>query len=246
MKKLLLIPLSSIILSACTTTEDFQKDKKSSINQKYSYFKQKSITRQLEKHVDLLKLNIQTRGDSTDYNSCSTGIPYIDDLINITAADVDSIYNNYDSTAYEEMKDSCFYEIYNYLIANSSEEEVQIFINFRNEYILSGGNNLELLEARCNSVSPFIQEFMIGIAATIDGCLAPSIDPFSHESCLEQLVLNYLAGEAEGFLVDETIGQIPTVGVIIELLSAGYDLYESLKLAHEYQQCVNIKHTNHI
>lgn len=172
-------------------------------------------------------------------DSCYGG-PLVNVLINIPASTVDSLFTEIEGelAEYEEQRDSCMVLILNKLIENTSEEEVQALLNFKQSYIEAGGFNPDMLQSACLGVSPIIQDFMIDIAATVDGYVISSFDPDSHESCLEQLVLKLIEGDVESRLIEAITAELGEIGLAIDVFFIGKDLYDEIRLTYEYNQCV--------
>lgn len=261
MKKFALFLSMSILLSSCSLNDDLMSNYSSNlsidnikIEQKYeeSYNKnQHKIYAKISKLRGIIgDKRYITRSEDCDSclvaNDSCYGGPLVDELINIPLFTIDSLYTEIEGelAEYEEQRDSCMVLILNKLIEITSEEEVQVLLNFKQLYIEAGGSNPEILQGACVGVSPIIRDFMIDIAGTIDGYVISSFDPDSHESCLEQLVVKLIESDVESHLIEALTAELGEIGLAIDVFFIGKDLYDEIKLTYEYNQCVMIQGHN--
>ena len=127
------------------------------------------------------------------------------------------------------------------LIENSSIEEVQTLYNFTDKYIECGGHNMDLLIQETQPVSPIIEDCMIRSAATIDEFIPDNSDyRVASSHCISDLyhkLIESYVDEAIAEGVGAALAAFPEIDVAYQLVCAGVDLYESIKLAHEYNIC---------
>ena len=165
-------------------------------------------------------------------------------LSSLPVETVDSLYMIYCTPQIEQEYDNRYYAAIDELIKQSSLEEVQQFYNFTSAYIGDGGHNIPMLAEAIKNKTPIIQECMIGCAARIDEYIADMSESRAANSyCLHQLTLKMAESAVQNEVVDvigdlavDMIG-VPGVDVVGALCLAGYDLYDAVMMAHEYNLC---------
>lgn len=243
MKKLLLIPLFVLGLISCTSNDDIASSEENVLNSDIQnlYNEYRANAQEgIGTTMDALNAT-KSRASNSDKVSGTALVEYIASL---SAEEVDSLYNQYCTSEEEEKYDNYTDSLISVLIDNSSLEEVQNLFNFTNSYIENGGHNMTMLSSAVSNVSPLIKSCMISCAANIDEFLTVAPQSRAANSwCLHQLSLkmaesSVMNGVAD-VVGDVAVGMIgvPGVDVAGALILAGYDLYSSIEMAHDYNMC---------
>lgn len=247
MKKLLLLPLLLLSVFSCTSNEDsIQPNENSSISEISKKYEAHKIKKQNEiGHTYNLLTGKRTRSES---QTAVSGAEFLQLLSTMPSETVDSLYQQYCTPEIEQEYEDLYYESMDKLIEQTSAEEVQQLHNFARSYIEQGGNNMNFLSESIQNRPAVIQECMIRCAASIDEYLdSVRMYPIEFRGpnsyCFYQLILKI----AESSVENEIIGTIedallplicvPGFDVAVALISEGLDLYDALKLAHEYNMC---------
>lgn len=243
MKRLLLIPMLVLGLMSCTSNEDpiasEENQSLSEITEKYESYKV-SAQDDIEQTYQALA-GSESRSEGV---TSISGSELIQLLSSLPVETVDSLYRLYCTPQIEQEYDNRYDEAIDELIKQSSLEEVQQFYNFTNSYIENGGHSMVMLAEAIKDKAPIIQECMIGCAASIDEYLNTVPESRAANSyCLHELTLKMAESAIQNEVVDiagevavAMIG-VPGVDVAVALGLAGYDLYDSIKMAHEYNMC---------
>ncbi|MDE5957527.1 MAG: hypothetical protein K2G78_04370 [Muribaculaceae bacterium] len=243
MKKLLLINMLVLGLMSCTSNEDpiasIEDQSLSEITEKYDNYKA-SAQYDIEQTYKALA---GSKSRSKGITSIS-GSELIQLLSSLSVETVDSLYRLYCTPQIEQEYDNRYDEAIDELVKQSSLEEVQQFYNFTNSYIENGGHSMVMLSESIKGRAPIIQECMIGCAASIDEYLNTLPESRAANSyCLQELTLKMAESAIQNEVVDivgdaavAMIG-VPGADVAVALGLAGYDLYDSIKMAHEYNLC---------
>lgn len=195
---------------------------------------------QAQKAIGCTMNTLKSPNSRASNSSSTSGLQLVEYLVSLPSEEIDSLYNQY-CTAEEELKfDNFIDSVMEAIIDNSSIEEVQILYNFKNSYIDCGGHNMEFLLVAIHNVSPLISDCMISCAANIDEFLDNT--PQSRTTnlgCLEELTHKMAASYATSGIAEVGLALIgiPDVDIVGSLLSAGYDFYSAIEMAHDYDRC---------
>lgn len=239
MKTLLMIPLLVIGLISCTSHDDIVSSDEDVLNQDIQnlYDEYKADT---QEEIGTTMGVLNATNSRAAITQKMTGSVLVEYIASLSSEKVDSLYSQY-CTSEEELKyDNLTDSIISVLIENSSLEEVQKLFNFKNEYIESGGHNMTMLVSAISDVSPLIKNCMISCAANVDEFI--EVVPQSRAAnswCLHQLSLKLAESYAVNGIADVALGMlaVPGADAVGALVLAGYDLYSSIEMAHEYNMC---------
>lgn len=143
---------------------------------------------------------------------------------------------------YEEIMEETVSLSYDILVEKTSLEEVSLIYSFAMEYVETGGNSIELVEQRCQSASPIIQDCIINIAAMIDQrVIVSEHHPHANMYCVEKLVLDLVGMGVDSVIVnavEDALLLVPGAQVISMFMLEGLDIYTIYKLTLAYNNCM--------
>lgn len=243
MKKLLLSILLALGFMSCSSNEEIILNEEaisfSELTEKYDSYKVLSQENIAQTYQELTGSKARSAGTTS-----VTGAELIQLLSSMPKETVDSLYKYYCTPTIEQEFSSNYDICLDELEKHSSIVEVQQFFDFINTYIETGGHNLIMLANNLKGKAPIIQECMIGCAASIDEYLGTIPQSRSADAyCLHQLSLKMaesaFTNELISIVADASLAMIaaPGADVALGLCLAGYDLYSSLKMAHDYNMC---------
>ena len=243
MKRLHLIPLLVLGLMSCTSNEDSvqSENDKSLIEIEEKYENYKASTQEGIGQAYQVLAGTESRTESA---ASISGSEFVFLLSSLPVETVDSLYMLYCTPQMEQEYNNLYDACIDELIKQSSLDEVQQFYNFTNSYIENGGHNFTMLAEALKDKTPIIQECMIGCAASIDEYIVVAPESRAANSyCLHQLTLKMAESAVQNEVVD-ILGDVavsaivvPGVDVVGALCLAGYDLYDAVMMAHEYNLC---------
>lgn len=155
---------------------------------------------------------------------------------------IDSLYYANYAECNRERIDLYDPKLYKALVAVSSEKEANALFDFIEKYIERNGNDMTYLASNLPGNSNLIQDIMISCAAIIDNIIIEGrliIDPNSY--CLHLIQLKLIESLVTDEIADEILGIIATTPLgeaVILLGMASYSLYDGVKLAYEFYECI--------
>lgn len=154
---------------------------------------------------------------------------------------IDSLYYANYAECNRERIDLYDPKLYKALVAVSSEKEATSLLGFIETYISRNGNDMPYLAAMVRGNSSLIQECMVISAAIIDNVIIEGRQiSLYNEYCLRQAIIELSGGLVTDAIIDEIINDlaiIPGADIFAELAAVGWGLYDTVKLAFEYDQC---------
>lgn len=239
MKKGILFILSAILLAGCSQAgleEPRVEDK--DLGWQTLYERQK-----VETGNDLKTVYDEIAGGTraTEANEFSVR-EFCDCLVNLPSHEIDSLYNIYCSEEMENALDERFEYTVELLEENVPQAEVAKLFGFVKTYSENGGCDVEYVNSQIEGVSPLVKDCMVRAAGAIDLIFGEVSQTRSGglDYCFHQMMIGLAGGLAEGAVGDEIVlalAPYPGIDMAATLIAAGYDTYEAIKSAHEFDMC---------
>lgn len=218
-------------------SDEFKDTSSSLVKQKYE-LSQANLKSSLGQAFQIMEGLPQSRSETYTMR----GEDFINYLISLPSEKIDSLYAIYCTPELEALRDSTQMENISILIEVSSPEEVSHMLKFVNNYIESGGHNLNMIENGVQNMTPIIGDYTITSAAIADEFIPDKIDLSRPDDyCLRQLIV-YAVGSLVSVeiqsQIEEAAGElIPAMGVVAGLVFIGMDVTDAVKAAHDYDKC---------
>lgn len=170
-----------------------------------------------------------------------TASEFIQYLISIPKHQIDSLYSTNCTPQWQNQRDEAVQTLWQLMSEITSKEEVSNLMEFINDYEDPQNRSFEFIFNSVINQSPIIQACIINSAAIIDEIMSNDSQTRSvNRYCLKQLERSLCEEMIEGAaseIVLEMAESIPYVGIIAALADAGYNGYNTIKLAYDYDQC---------
>ena len=135
---------------------------------------------------------------------------------------------------------------YEYLLENSSDEEVAYFIDFTHDYYLNGGRDLRLVGIACEGKTQIIQRCIVNAAAYIDLFIPDTNNSEQYNTILKAMTggQRYCLGELLDNMGNNAAGDLVVGGILSgfgpvgALIDAGLSMYATIKLAYQFDNCM--------